>query len=188
MTERRSRKAALLDRDGTIIVDTDYTRDPAHVQLLPGAANAIRVLAAAGYPTMVMTNQSGIARGLVSLADYRAVRRRLHDLLEAEDAVIADTFTCPHHPDFHGPCACRKPGTALYERAAAMHDLDLSRCLFIGDRHRDVAPGLVVGARTAMVRSARTGDDDLALAAAAGVPIVASLGEAVALLLPHPSS
>ncbi len=173
----------MLDRDGTIMVDTDYTRDPAHVQLLPGAAGAIRALAAAGYPSIVMTNQSGIARGLVSLTQYRAVRRRLHELLDAEGASIADTFTCPHHPDVHGPCGCRKPGSALYERAAAVHGLDLSRCLFIGDRHRDVAPGLAVGARTALVRSARTDEHDLALVAEAGVPIVASLAEAVAMLV-----
>ena len=183
MPEPRSRTAAMLDRDGTIIVDTDYTRDPAHVELLPGAAEAIRTLAKAGYPSIVMTNQSGIARGLVSLSDYRAVRRRVSELLEAEGAPILDTFTCPHHPDFYGPCACRKPGTALYERAATVHDLDLSRSLFIGDRYRDVAPGLAFGARTALVRSARTDDADLECVMGASVPVVGSLGDAVALLL-----
>lgn len=183
MPERRSRRAALLDRDGTIIVDTDYTRDPEHVRLLPGAAAAIRVLEQAGYPAMVMTNQSGIARGLVTLAQYHAVRVRLNTLLQAEGAVLVDTFTCPHHPDFGGPCACRKPGMTLYQRAAAVHDLDLSQCLYIGDRYRDVAAGLAYPGRTALVQSARTGDDDLARVRAAGVPVVTSLGDAVALLL-----
>lgn len=173
----------MLDRDGTIIVDTDYTRDPDHVELLPGAAAAMRTLAAAGYPSLVFTNQSGIARGLVSLSQYHAVRLRLREMLEAEGAVIADTFTCPHHPDFVGPCACRKPGTALYERAAAVHDLDLSQCLYIGDRYRDVAAGIAFHGRTALVRSARTDADDIARVEAAGVPIVSSLAEAVTLLL-----
>ena len=183
MTERRSERAAMLDRDGTIIVDTDYTRDPAHVELLPGAAQAIRALAAAGYPSIVMTNQSGIARGLVSLSQYHAVRRRLHELLQAEGAALADTLTCPHHPDFTGPCACRKPGTALYERAATIHELDLARCIYIGDRYRDVAAGIEYGGRVAVVRSARTSAEDLSLVADVGVPIVSSLREAVALLL-----
>ncbi|MEP6992580.1 MAG: HAD-IIIA family hydrolase, partial [bacterium] len=94
MPERRSRKAALLDRDGTIIVDRVYTRDPADVVLLPGAAEALRRLAAAGYPAIVITNQSGIARGLISLSDYHAVRQRLDELLAAEGASLLDTFTC----------------------------------------------------------------------------------------------
>jgi histidinol-phosphate phosphatase family protein len=183
--EPRSRRAALLDRDGTIISDRDYTRDPDEVVLLPGAAAAIRSLSAAGFPSIVITNQSGIARGLITLPAYHAVRRRLDDLLAAEGAVLADTFTCPHHPDFGGPppCACRKPATALYERAAAVHDLDLSRCLYVGDKARDIAPGIAFGGRAVLVQSSRTADEDVAHATAAQLPVVTSLQVAVALLL-----
>ncbi|CAN5759837.1 HAD family hydrolase [soil metagenome] len=186
MTEWRSRKAAMLDRDGTIIHDRIYTRDPDDVELLPGAADAIRRLASAGYPSIVITNQSGIARGIIPLAQYRAVRQRLDALLAAEGATLADTFTCPHHPDFGGPCACRKPNTALYERAAVIHQLDLSRCIYIGDRARDVTPALTFGGRGALVHSRTTTDDDVARADAEQVPVVSTLLDAVTLLLDAP--
>lgn len=183
MNERRARKAAMLDRDGTIIPDRVYTCEPDDVVLLPGAAAAIRQLAAAGYPSIVVTNQSGIARGLISLAQYHAVRRRLDELLAAEGAMLTDTFTCPHHPDFGSPCACRKPNTGLFERAALVHELDLSRCLYIGDKARDVTPALKFGGRGVLVQSRYTADEDVALADAASIRVVASLIEAVALLL-----
>ena len=183
MTERRSRRAALLDRDGTIIVDRNYLRDPAGVELLPGAAEAIRTLAAAGFPTIVCTNQSGIARGLVSLADYRAVRRRMEELLAAEGAEIVDTFTCPHHPLVFGPCACRKPATEMFERAAMMHELDLSRCFYVGDKMRDASPSLVFGGRGALVISADTPDEETRQAKDAGLVVASSLAEAVGLLI-----
>ena len=183
MPERRSRHAAFLDRDGTIIHDSDYTRDPDAVILIDRAAEAMRMLSAAGYLIIVCTNQSGIARGLISLAQYHAVRKRLDDLLAAEMVAIADTMVCPHHPDFTGPCDCRKPGVALYERAAIVHDVDLRRSIYIGDRARDVAPGLAFGGATALVRSPRTDSADLAFARDKNVPIVDSLHEAVSMLL-----
>src|SRR4051812_14195793 len=101
------------------MIDRIYTSNPDDVELIPDAAAAIRRLAAAGYPAIVITNQSGIARGKISLTQYRAVRQRLDDLLRAEGAIIVDTFACPHAPEVHGPCDCRKPNSALYERAAA---------------------------------------------------------------------
>lgn len=183
MPEPRSRRAALLDRDGTIIPDRAYTRDPDDVTLLPGAAEAIRRLAAAGLPSIVITNQSGIARGLISLEQYRAVRRRLDDLLAVEGALLADTFTCPHHPDLLGPCSCRKPSTGLFERAAVVHDLDLSHCFFVGDKSRDIAPARVFGGRAVLVKSSNTAPSDLDDADVTKVPVVSSLRDAVNLLL-----
>jgi histidinol-phosphate phosphatase family protein len=181
--ERRSLVAALLDRDGTIVVDCEYTSNPDQVRLLPGAAAAITRLSAAGYPSIVVTNQSGIARGIITASQYHAVRRRLDDLLREEGAELCDTFTCPHHPDFNGPCDCRKPETGLYERAAAMYELDLSRCFFIGDRIRDIAPAQKFNARAALVRSPITSDEDVEFATKASVPVVNSLSEAVDVLL-----
>jgi D-glycero-D-manno-heptose 1,7-bisphosphate phosphatase len=183
MADARGIHAAMLDRDGTIVLDTDYLRDPSTVQLLPGAAAAIRRLSAAGIPSVVITNQSGIARGIISLAQYRAVRQRIDELLRAEGAELLDSFACPHHPDLTGPCACRKPGLALYQRAAGLYSWDLSRCVFIGDKHRDVAPAQAFGARAWLVRSGVTPDSDIPLAQAAGGRVVASLAEAVDELL-----
>jgi histidinol-phosphate phosphatase family protein len=183
MPEPRSLIAAFLDRDGTIIVDRDYTNNPDDVALLPGAAGAIARLSAAGYPSIVVTNQSGIARGKVTVAQYHAVRQRLDELLRGEGAALRDTFACPHHPEFTGPCNCRKPETGLYERAAAIHDLDLSKCFYIGDRTRDIAPAQVFNARSVLVRSPVTSADDETYARTAGAPIVDSLADAVTLLL-----
>jgi histidinol-phosphate phosphatase family protein len=177
------RKAALLDRDGTIIPDRTYTNDPADVSLLPGAAEAIRRLATKGYPSIVITNQSGIARGLVTLPQYRAVRLRLSELLAAEGATLLDTFSCPHHPDFGLPCTCRKPLTSMYERAAATHGLDLARCLFIGDKSRDLSPAAAFHGRAALVRSTNTADADATYAASIAAPVFPTLLEAVNHLL-----
>ena len=187
MADSRRVQAALLDRDGTIVLDTDYLRDPESVTLLPGAAAAIRRLSSAGIPSVVCTNQSGIARGIISLAQYRAVRRRIDELLLAEGAVLLDSLACPHHPEITGPCGCRKPGTALYERAALAHGFDLSHSAFIGDKARDVEPARAFGARAWLVRSTVTPDADVALAERGGARVVRSLTEAVDELLTSPA-
>ena len=133
-------RAVFLDRDGTIIEDPGYLADPAAMRLLPGAADAIARLNRAGLPAIVVTNQSGIARGLYDEAAYAATTRRLAELLAGRGARVDAQYHCPHHPDFSGPCECRKPGVLLYQRAAADFDLHLARCWWVGDRLRDVLP------------------------------------------------
>jgi D-glycero-D-manno-heptose 1,7-bisphosphate phosphatase len=179
VADRGRPQAALLDRDGTIIVDHHFLREPARVELLPGAAEAIRRLASVGVPSIVCTNQSGIARGTISLEQYRAVRRRMEALLAAEGAALLDTFSCPHHPEVTGPCPCRKPATGLYERAAARHNLDLSRCLYAGDRYRDVAACTVFRGRGIFVESPVSLPDDRARAVAEGMSLAPSLLEGI---------
>ncbi|HEX5971299.1 MAG TPA: HAD-IIIA family hydrolase [Gemmatimonadaceae bacterium] len=179
MDDRGAGRVAFLDRDDTLVVDRHYMNDPAQVELLPGAALAIRVLAAEGIPSILCTNQSGIARGMISLSQYREVHLRLLQLLAEEGATLLDTFSCPHHPDFTGPCACRKPGTELYERAAKLYGLDLSRCLYIGDKHRDVAPAAKFAARGLLVLSPSTPEADVAAAEKDGVRLASSLLEGV---------
>ena len=183
----RRRRAALVDRDGTIIADAHYLADPERVTLLPGAAEAIRLLASAGVPTIVCSNQSGIARGLVSLVQYRAVRLRVAELLEAEGAALLDSFVCPHHEQFTGPCECRKPGTLMFERAAAVHGLDLTRSLFAGDKYRDVAPATRFGAPAYLVRSPDTPAEHEARARADGAEVVDSLLDAARHFLARPA-
>jgi len=152
--------AAFLDRDGTIIVDQDFLTRPEEVVLLPGAARAIRMLNDAAIPVVVVTNQSGIARGIIALEQYEAVRTRLDEMLAAEGAHVDATYHCPHHPDFSGPCNCRKPGTEMYERA--MHDLGLPPrdALFAGDRMRDLLPSLSFGGRAILIESPVTSEAD----------------------------
>jgi D-glycero-D-manno-heptose 1,7-bisphosphate phosphatase len=145
------RLAVFLDRDGTLIEDRHYLRDPGQVQLLPGAAEAVRRLNAATIPAVVVTNQSGIARGLLTEADYAGTVRRLDELLAAAGARLDGHYHCPHLPDVTGPCDCRKPAPLLYERAARDLDLDLAASWWVGDRERDLGAADRLGGRAILV-------------------------------------
>jgi histidinol-phosphate phosphatase family protein len=170
-----------LDRDGTIIDDTGFVADPAAVRLLPGAAPAIARLNRAGIPAIVVTNQSGIARGMLDEAAYSAVARRLDALLGAAGARLDADYHCPHHPDFTGPCECRKPGALLYRRAASDHSLSLAGSWWVGDRMRDVVPAERLGGRGLLIGHPPA--DELAAAAAARFPVVSDLSAAVDIIL-----
>jgi histidinol-phosphate phosphatase family protein len=186
MSKPAARGAAFLDRDGTIIDDVHYIANPELVVLRPGAADAIASLNQSGIPVIVVTNQSGIARGLLSQADYERVAARMAELLARHDARVDATYMCPHHPDFGGECECRKPGILLFRRAAAEHGLDLTRSAYIGDRWRDVAPGITLGGRPMLIGDESTRADERERAEDAGVEIVASLREAAGRLTASP--
>jgi histidinol-phosphate phosphatase family protein len=141
-----------LDRDGTIIEDQDYPGDPDGVRLLPGAALAIAKLNSTGLPVIVITNQSGIARGLITHEQYVAVQGRMEDLLLAAGARVTATYFCPHGPETAPPCDCRKPRPGLYRQAAEDHEIDLSRSFYVGDRVRDVAAGIAAGGTGYLIR------------------------------------
>ncbi len=173
-----ARPAVFLDRDGTVIEDLKYLARPEDVMLLPGAADAVRRLNDAGVPVIVVTNQSGIARGLFTEADYNAVRSRLDAVLGREGARIDASYMCPHHPDYTGPCECRKPGTLLYRQAATEQGLDLARSFFVGDRWRDVAPALTFGAHGILIAGPSTPDEEREKARRE-VDMARTLGEAV---------
>jgi histidinol-phosphate phosphatase family protein len=139
------RPAVFFDRDGTLIQERHYLGDPRGVELLPGAIEAIKRLNGAGVPVVIVTNQSGIGRGYFSEANYHAVQRRLVQLLAAGGAWVDAVYHCPHAPDHTPPCTCRKPRPGLFERAAEDLVLDLSRSVYVGDRLRDVEPGIDCG-------------------------------------------
>jgi D,D-heptose 1,7-bisphosphate phosphatase len=115
------RAAAFLDRDGTIIVDRDYPGDPGAVELIPGAAEAIVRLRRSGLLVLMVTNQSGIGRGLITESDYRAVQARMERLLADSGAGLDAAYYCPHAPDRIPACECRKPRLGLYRQAAREH-------------------------------------------------------------------
>ncbi len=179
-----TRAALFLDRDGTIIRDTDYVARPEEVELLPGAAAAIARLNRAGVPVIIVTNQSGIARGLLTREDYEQVHARMAELLAAEHASIAATYVCPHAPGAAGEplCGCRKPGPLLYEQASRDHELDLARSFFAGDKWRDVAPALVFGGTGVLIPHDPTSDEDRQRAAV-DARIVQSLDELADLII-----
>jgi D-glycero-D-manno-heptose 1,7-bisphosphate phosphatase len=172
-----ARPAVFLDRDGTLVEDPGYLHRPEDVRLLPGAADAVARLNAAGYLVVVVTNQSGIARGLYDEAAYQAVQRRLTELLAARGARLDGAQHCPHHPDVTGPCACRKPGTRLYETAASAHGIDLGRSWLVGDKLSDVAAAPALGGRAVLVATGE-GRRHAVRARALGVPVVADLAAA----------
>lgn len=180
MSERRA--AAFVDRDGTLIADVHYVSRPQDVVLIPGAAAALRRLNDAGVPVIVVTNQSGIARGMFDEAAYERVRVRIDELLAAEGARLDATYHCPHGPD--DACRCRKPGPELYERAIADHALDGARSFFVGDRMRDVLPARTFGGRGVLVPSADTPAADM-MRAQAEFSISTTLGAAVDRMLAY---
>jgi histidinol-phosphate phosphatase family protein len=163
------RAAVFLDRDGTIIEDMNFIASPSQVRLVEDAAHSIARLNAARIPVIVVSNQSGIGRGLISHAEFSAVQERVEHELAKSGARIDAVYICPHSPDESPPCDCRKPGTALFERAASDHDLDLARSWYIGDRWRDVAPSLQLGGSGRLVPAPSTRHDELHRASDAGI-------------------
>jgi D-glycero-D-manno-heptose 1,7-bisphosphate phosphatase len=172
------RPGVFLDRDGTIIGDPGYLRHPEHVELFPGAGAAIARLNAADRPVIVVTNQSGISRGKVSEQEYRDVAARLGDLLAPFGARIDATYVCPHAPERDGPCACRKPGLELFQRAAADHRLDLAATWWVGDRLSDLLPAASLGGKGVLVETGE-GPSHRAASLAKGFLVASGLGTAV---------
>ncbi len=161
-----------LDRDGTINEEVGYLDDPGRLALLPGAAQAIRRINEKQIPVVVITNQSGIARGYFEEAAVEAIHDRLRERLKSEGAHLDGIYLCPHHPEgvipeFTRKCPCRKPGTALVDQAAAELDLDLSASFMIGDHLKDMELALAAGMTAVMVRTGHgreqwaQADDDL---------------------------
>ncbi|MBI5236476.1 MAG: HAD family hydrolase [Deltaproteobacteria bacterium] len=139
-----------LDRDGTINVDTGYVSNPDTLELIPGAGRAIRRLNDAGVKVVVVSNQSGVGRGMFTGADVEAVNDRLAALLRVDAGARIDAvYFCPHHPDDN--CPCRKPMTLLAQRAVAEHGIELSRAYVVGDKASDVWLGRNLNVKTVLV-------------------------------------
>lgn len=177
-----SRPAVFLDRDGTLIRDVNFVARPEQVVLLSDAARAVRRLNEAGWPVIVVTNQSGIARGFFTTADYDRVQSEVESQLAAEGARVDATYMCPHHPEFGGACECRKPGTLLFRQAARQHDLDLARSWYVGDKIRDVEPARALGGVGLLIPGPETPPDELRRARAE-FQTAGSLDEAATLVI-----
>ena len=147
-------RAVFLDRDGVLNADSGYITRPADCHLLPGAANAVRLLNAHGWRVIVFTNQSGVARGMMTLAALDAVHAHLRAEIAAGGGTLDAIYACPHGPD--SDCVCRKPRPGMLRQAAREHDLDFSASYVIGDTPRDLAAGQAVGCKTILVLSGHT--------------------------------
>lgn len=173
-------RAVFLDRDGTIVDDPGYLATPGDVALLPDVAEALRRLEAGGWLRIVVTNQSGIGRGLFTSSEYGRVEQRVADLLQAGGASLTASYHCPHRPD--DGCDCRKPGTALHRRAAKEHDIDLAASWWIGDRLADLLPARALGGRGVLVLTGEGARHETA-AREAGFLVAADLSAAVGRVL-----
>lgn len=156
------RRAVFMDRDGTINEEVNYLAKAEDVRLIPGAAQAIARLNAAGLVVVVVSNQSGLARGYFDEADLATVQVRLNRLLADEGARVDAYYFCPHHPQgvvehYALVCDCRKPAPGLLRQAAEEMGLALTGSFMVGDRLRDVACGRAEGLTGVLVR---TGHDD----------------------------
>jgi D-glycero-D-manno-heptose 1,7-bisphosphate phosphatase len=144
---RPVRRAVFFDRDGTLMEDTHYCQDPKLVRVFPGVADALPRLRAAGFAILIVTNQSGIGRGLITESQYRAVHEEF--LHQAGREFIDGSYYCPDAPGV--PSACRKPEPGMVLLAAAEHAVDLSASYFVGDKGADIECGRRAGTRTILV-------------------------------------
>ena len=151
-----SEKAVFLDRDGTINEEMGYINHIDRFSLLPRTAEAIRMINAHGFKAVVVTNQSGVARGLFPELLVKEIHRKMEDLLRAEGAHIDWVYYCPHHPDFGPPeyrkrCTCRKPATGMIERACRDLGINPKKSYVVGDRITDVEFAHKIGAKGILV-------------------------------------
>lgn len=153
---RQLRPAVFLDKDGTLISDVPYNVDPALIELAPTADEALPLLTEAGYALVVVSNQSGVARGYFPESDLASVEARLRELLAEASVSLAGFYYCPHHPagqvaQYARDCDCRKPAPGLVLRAAAELGLDVSRSWLMGDILDDIEAGRRAGCRTVLI-------------------------------------
>ena len=144
-----SRRALFVDRDGTLNPDLHYLRDADRLELFRGVGDALSLAHDHGFLTVCVTNQSGVERGLYSAEDVDRIHARLNERLRPHRARIDAFYYCPHAPD--RGCACRKPGTLLFERARDDLGIDLGSSAIVGDRGLDIEAGRRIGLLTALV-------------------------------------
>lgn len=154
--EHTKRRAVFLDRDGTINVEKDYLHRPEEFEFIPGAPEAIGMLKDAGYLVVVVTNQSGVARGYYGESDVKRIHHHMDELLAAHGTSVDGYYFCPHHAEkgmggYLTDCDCRKPLPGMLLQAASELDIDLSASWMIGDKLADIEAGRGAGCTSFLV-------------------------------------
>ncbi|PID58986.1 MAG: hypothetical protein CR986_07215 [Ignavibacteriae bacterium] len=150
------KKAVFLDRDGTINEDSGYIGNPNLIKLLPGVAEGIKILKdELNFLIVVISNQSGVARGYFTVKDVLEVNKRLNEILISEDTKIDHFYFCPHHPDFNSEeeCNCRKPSPKMVLDAAKKLNINLDNSYFVGDKFSDILCGKNAGVKTILLKN-----------------------------------
>jgi len=156
VSNKSTTKAVFLDRDGTLNIDHGYVYRTDDLELTQKAIEALGLLRDAGFKLIVVTNQSGVARGMFTESDVTRFHDELSRILAGSDVVIEGFYYCPHLPDGTIPeyactCNCRKPGSELFLQASREHDVDIGKSYAIGDRMRDVSPIIELGGRGVLI-------------------------------------
>ena len=153
------RAIVFLDRDGTLIEEVGYLRDPTRMRGIPGAAEGLARLSREGLILAVVSNQAGLAKGIFGEDEFEAVHRAFVDLFRSQGVRFDDVEYCPHHPDgivdrYRSSCGCRKPGTGMAERVLSRHGVPAEWPRFaVGDKMSDIVMGKRLGARTLLVQT-----------------------------------
>jgi len=186
------RIAVFFDRDGTLIEDVGYLRTPGEVRMIPGAAEAVRMLNDRQILTCVISNQSGVARGLMTEADLVPIHERLQQLLAAAGAHLDRIYYCPHHPTEGRPpynieCTCRKPRTGMLQRAASELPIALEKSFVIGDKTLDIEAAKAAGTRSILVLTGygRSSVDECRRAGIVPEFVAPTVAEAVMFIMQH---
>ncbi|OGB90771.1 hypothetical protein A2625_06990 [candidate division WOR-1 bacterium RIFCSPHIGHO2_01_FULL_53_15] len=161
-------KAVFLDRDGTIIEDTGYITSPAEIKFIPGSIEAIKKLNEAGYKVIVISNQAGVARGILSENMVQTIDKAIYRQVLSGGGHIDASYYCPHHPE-HGVypykqiCECRKPRPGLIKKAVKEKEIELAGSFMVGDKSSDIETGQCTGLKTVFVRTGHGRAEEKAL-------------------------
>lgn len=190
-----SRRAVFLDRDGTVIRDAGYLSDESVVELLPGVAETLAKVKAAGLDLIVVTNQSGVARGYFPIEAVHRINAKVAEMLESASAGVTAVYFCPHYEkgvvqEYSHVCDCRKPAPGLLFRARDEINIDLARSFLVGDSTTDIECGMNAGVRTVLIREPKfnegewAGRSDEEVGKAAGADfVVDSISDIVGVIL-----
>ncbi|MFZ3059399.1 MAG: D-glycero-beta-D-manno-heptose 1,7-bisphosphate 7-phosphatase [Candidatus Methanoperedens sp.] len=142
-------KAVFIDRDGTINVDVHYLDDPDKFEMYPGVGEGVKKLKENSFKIIVITNQSGIARGYFTEKQLSNIHEKMKKEFQKFDVVMDGIYYCPHHPDDN--CNCRKPNTGLFEKAINENNIDIDKSYVLGDKILDIGAGKKIGARAILI-------------------------------------
>ena len=143
--------AIFLDRDGVINKEIGYLSNPDDLEIIKSSIEALKILKQNGYLLIVITNQAGIARGYYSVETLNKIHNKMKQLLKKYNIILDEIFYCPHHPDFTGPCECRKPRPGMILKAKDKYNIDLHNSYMIGDTLNDIEAGINAECKTVLV-------------------------------------
>ena len=145
------KKAIFLDRDGVINKEVDHLSDPKDFEFIDGSIEALKLLKQKNFLLIVITNQAGIARGLFTEETLKKIHDKMIKILKQNNLRLDDIYYCPHHPEFTGPCDCRKPKPGMILKAKIKHNIDLTNSFMVGDTLNDIQTGRAVDCKTVLL-------------------------------------